>query len=359
MSTRTQRSVAPLAALESQVSLIRALRNPSIGPEIMGAAQGLRGSTMQIESEGKKLAEVLSAGLDSAPTIVVTDRMLDVILRRLDSIEFGEPLRPEDVNLFPAGYIVFPRPVEVPFSEDDYRDVFPPRVGAKFDAGFWLASSVTTREQTSKLAITEDDVLDVFDTSVQGITYSQSVSLALAEELLLADRARGHINDPDWGEIRSGLRRLYDWGVQHAPVYTSGWGFGLSWDPALREESYVLTPAGEFERRFWLTTFRTLAEEVMAPVLVPRAARRRAGRLLSKVPDVVVADLRRVKYPVKEQRLTDGSTVMWSHRWKVRGHQRTLHRGTPQERTIWVREYEKGPEGAPLIEKDRVYRLAR
>jgi len=49
--------------------------------------------------------------------------------------------------------------------------------------------------------------------------------------------------------------------------------------------------------------------------------------------------------------------ILWHHSWRVTGHVRTIHRGTPQERKVWVREHVKGH--GPLIEKDRVYRLSR
>jgi hypothetical protein len=46
-------------------------------------------------------------------------------------------------------------------------------------------------------------------------------------------------------------------------------------------------------------------------------------------------------------------------RVRSRAHDRTLYRGTPQERVVPVKASIKGPDWAPLIEKDRVYRLAR
>jgi hypothetical protein len=303
--------------------------------------------------------------LDTAPTIVVTDHMLDLVLARLDRVELGDPLQPEDVSLFPSGYVVFPRPVEVPqITADDAYGMIPPRMAAQFDAGFWMPSSIVTRAAVNTnrrgVGTYTTPALDIFDTDTDGLMYTQSVSVGLAEEILTADHDKGQIREAlDWTQIQRGIARLRSLGVKHAPIYSSGWGFGLSWDPAEREPDFVLTSAGEFERRFWLTLWRTMAEEVMAPVTIPRPDRRRAARMLSQIPEVVVADLRRVKHPVTQERLGDGAEVMWSHRWKVRGHQRTLHRGTDRERTVWVREYVKGPESAPLIEKDTVFRLRR
>ena len=73
-----------------------------------------------------------------------------------------------------------------------------------------------------------------------------------------------------------------------------------------------------------------------------------------------VLDLRRLHHrDESEEHLDDGSTVMWTHRWPVREHTRTLYRGTSREKTVTVKGYEKGPAHLPLIVKDRVYRLSR
>lgn len=326
------RSPRPLDALNSHVGLIRAMGRPDSNALCEAMFERAAYTTPGVATRD------VANKLNGATTIVVTDRMLDVVVERMAGVRFGDPLRPDDL-LFPAGYVVFPRPIELPLVPKDYApDTFPQHVTAAFDAGFWVPSSIT-----STVGALHGFAPD------GGIMYVQSISPTLG--------ARYRTQDIDVNAFDREMQQLLRAGIRHAPVYASGWAFGVSWDPAEREASYILTAAGEFERRFWLSLFRALKEEIFAPVRLRRQDRRPAQRL-GLVPDVVVADLRRVKHR-DEERLPTGEIVMWTHRWRVTGHVRTLHRGTPQERTTWVREYVKGPADRPIIEKDRVYRLSR
>jgi hypothetical protein len=335
----------PLDALASQVSLIRAWQGEH-GDDLVHAMGASSRSTALIEAAGtgRRAADGLASLLNRATTIVVTDRMLDVVLDRMYAIRFGEALQHKDM-LFPSGYILFPRPIDIGPLEDDDVDmtVFPRRPIAQFDAGFW-----------TPMGITDTTSLHGFSSGVtSGIMYAQSNSLPLLQR---------HSPPADSGEpyedFQEGIDRLERMGIKHAPIYSAGWAFDLSWDPAKREETFVLTPAGRFEREFWLTLWRTLRDEVFAPVRLRRQDHRAAARL-GLIPEVVVADLRRVKHRNTEEVLPTGEVVMWNHRWLVRGHLRTIHKGTPQERKVFVREHVKGPENMPLISKDRVYRLSR
>lgn len=363
----------PLDALDSHVAVVDALASPD-GAGIIESATA-DGQTGVRETDTKRVndqrfARALSDQLNTATTLVVTDRMLEFVLDRMASIPFGDPLRPDDL-LFESAYIVLSRPVTVgDLGDDDYGDVFPPRRFAQFDAGFYVPMGVATYDALRKAEVTAD-----------GILYAQCASIPTLERVFadLVVPGGRFVRDRDGGlsivsaesidvtqdglhlragEIMHAMQRLYAMRLKHVPVYSSGIGFGVSWDPELREEDFVLTPAGEFERRFWLSLLRTIVEEVFAPVRFRRADYRRAARA-GIIPDVVVADLRRVKHTAKEETLPGGETIMWSHRWMRSGHPRTIHKGTEKERTIWVREHVCGPKSMPLILKDRVHRLSR
>lgn len=92
---------------------------------------------------------------------------------------------------------------------------------------------------------------------------------------------------------------------------------------------------------------------------VDRAARKRAVRAgWTHEPRVQVVTLRRqeVINPYAEQ----SGPVEWSCRWRVREHWRTLHRGTPDERTVLVHEHIKGPAHLPIKPPNmRVWNVAR
>lgn len=330
-------AVRPLAALESHVALIRALRNPSVGPRLIGE----QGSHSSINTAPKTFADLL----DAAATFVVTDAMLTEILRQMARVEFGQPLLPEDLGLFPSGYVVLPHPVIIPHDHpDDVAPyVVPRRMAAAFDAGFWLQTghdlSVLVEGSGSEQAYKG------------GLMYGQSLSTGLLEQWASGADEGSVARELEWITNRAHLR--------HLPIYATGWAYETSWDPQYRDKDFVLTPAGEFERRFWMTLWRLLGEEVVAPVRFRRVDYRQAARGRDGVPEVVVCDLRRVRHPVTEERVDGAATILWSHRWKVRAHLRVLHRGTDRERTVTVKEYVKGPEHLPYLAKDRLYRLAR
>lgn len=63
----------------------------------------------------------------------------------------------------------------------------------------------------------------------------------------------------------------------------------------------------------------------------------------------------------KSVRSLAGRAIDWSSRWLVRGHWRK-HEGLGKNRTgdycvdgfTWVTEHERGPEGAPVVQKTRL-----
>lgn len=336
----------PLDALDAQVSLIDAF-NSEVGSRLVEAMN--LGRRLEIaEGAAERAAREIARDLNTATTVVVTDRMLDFVLDRMDSITFGDPLVPDDL-LFEAAFIVLSRPVQIAdLVYDVYApDTYPPRRMVTFSAGFYAPKPIEHR-----------DILRNEELMTDGIIYCQAVSVDELQAYYDELRSERDHDAQTLADIEASMEMLRDRKLSHVPVYSSGWAFGLTWDPAYREETYTLTPAGEWERRFWLSLLRTLKEEVFAPVRFRRAEQRRMERR-GMIPDVVVADLRRVKHAAKEERLVTGETIMWSHRWRRRGHPRVLHRGTDKEKTVWVREHICGPESMPLIEKDRVYRLSK
>lgn len=336
----------PLDALESQVALIDALRSP-VGMNLVAGMTEYG----KVDELSRRAANDLASTLNVTTTVVVTDRMLDFVLDRTASVPFGDPMVPDDL-FFESAYFVFPRPVRVgPLADDDTQN-FPRRLVAEFDSGFYVPQNISTIDELRHTEVPRD-----------GIMYVQSISPPVMDKYL--DGLRQELADGDptdkrlaLAEVEEGLRQIRALGLKHCPVYSSGWALGMSWDPELREPDFVLTPAGEFERRFWLALLRTVREEIFAPVRFKRADYRRAARR-GLIPDVVVADLRRVKHRDKEETLPTGETIMWSHRWMRRGHPRTIHKGTDREKTVWVREHVCGPDSMPLILKDRVYRLSK
>jgi hypothetical protein len=342
----------PAQALEDHVALIRALRQ----------------HRYPLSSQSAGFQDALAFALDAAETIIVTHQLLDFVLERAETVPLGQPLYPEMLP-FPSAFVVLPRNVLVPLNREEEAGIDPPRhIVAHFDMCAWLQAgdvwedgieiedgATEPPDPTDAGATFEDYTSSGTRISNRGIGYFQMMSAPMVH------RGLDHLErDIEFGDGST----LGTYSIPAPlPVYSSGWKYGVSWDPEARGESFALTEAGAWERRFWLALFATLNEqvEITRPHL-DRATRRRAmrGREVTKLPDVVVCNLRMLTKKNK-----DGSERRvrpkpeWQHRWRSRAHDRTLYRGTPQERVVPVKASIKGPDWAPLIEKDRVYRLAR
>lgn len=89
----------------------------------------------------------------------------------------------------------------------------------------------------------------------------------------------------------------------------------------------------------------------------PKDDVRRARRAGQPDPAVTVVDLRRLHRPqIPDEDPLDGPSRIYRHRWVVSGHWRNQAFGHQwgQRRQTWVPSYVKGPDGAPLLETERV-----
>jgi hypothetical protein len=105
-----------------------------------------------------------------------------------------------------------------------------------------------------------------------------------------------------------------------------------------------------------LTTWALMQQSLTVSERQPanRAERRRAAR--AQLPsDVLVVRLRRRSIDHDGPEDTDVEPVHWSHRWLVGGHWRNQWLPSRScHRQQWISGYVKGPEGKPLLVKDRV-----
>ena len=112
----------------------------------------------------------------------------------------------------------------------------------------------------------------------------------------------------------------------------------------------------------WLYAWaQFVKQEIVYPerTQVPRADRRRAERAGEALPTLNVVLLRRVAHP---QHSDGESEVAWTHRWMVSGHWRNQPYGprdAPSHRAQWINGYVKGPDGLPLVVKERVTSIIR
>lgn len=115
------------------------------------------------------------------------------------------------------------------------------------------------------------------------------------------------------------------------------------------------TPWMSSIRCYLLALWRFMAQEIYETdsTGAPRALARRASRRIAN-PTVRTVRLRRVHHSA-----STGGSREWSCQWAVRGHWRTLRRGTDRERKVWVSPYTKGPEDRPFRATTKIVSIER
>jgi hypothetical protein len=92
-----------------------------------------------------------------------------------------------------------------------------------------------------------------------------------------------------------------------------------------------------------------------------RATARRWNRGMLGTAEVNVVTLREDEPAIVwKNPYADPSPILWSHRWRVRGHYRNqYYPSTGEYHLIWIESFIKGPEDRPLLEKDTLYVVKR
>lgn len=110
----------------------------------------------------------------------------------------------------------------------------------------------------------------------------------------------------------------------------------------------------------WLLMGQTLT--VSTEVHTPRASMARIGRLDPRLLGVVrQVTLRHKSIAPDRHGNVEGPRREWAHRWVVTGHWRKKRKdarpGTPSK--IWITDFFKGPEGAPLLDPSKLVNVLR
>jgi hypothetical protein len=109
--------------------------------------------------------------------------------------------------------------------------------------------------------------------------------------------------------------------------------------------------------RFILACWEWMGYQLPSRALPNRQIARRLGRSRLDARDVLVIDLQATERdhipPATHQ------VVQWHYRWRVRSHKRHWVDKDGNHRVTDVRSYVKGPEGAPLVERDVLFNMRR
>lgn len=105
--------------------------------------------------------------------------------------------------------------------------------------------------------------------------------------------------------------------------------------------------------------WQLMQQPTLAERTIHRADRddeRRAARAGYSDPDVTIVDLRQIYRPQEARGNGEEGSRVYSHRWVVSGHWRSQPHGPERSlrRQQWIPSYVKGPDGAPLLETERV-----
>lgn len=77
-------------------------------------------------------------------------------------------------------------------------------------------------------------------------------------------------------------------------------------------------------------------------------------------PTEVIEILLRKNLVARREGVSEGEPVLWSHRWVVDGHwRRQYYPSTNSHDWVYIDSYVKGPEEAPLMLKDKVFKVIR
>jgi hypothetical protein len=142
------------------------------------------------------------------------------------------------------------------------------------------------------------------------------------------------------------------------PMHCTPWWWGMQF------EGNEITEAGRptGASHWWgivQTTLRLMQQRIAAHHVeqAPRSSRRYAKRLDLDDHGVTVVTLRRERTPQSGEPLSE---FHYSHRFIVHGFWRNQwYPAAGVHRQIYIADYEKGPEGAPLIVKPRAYKWTR
>lgn len=306
----TERTPTWSAALDAQLDLLRFWRSPegmSTGNMVNvlpALHQGLvdfdtltdPDNRAQVNEIGRKTAEEFADALDRGATYWVADEVVELLKVAGPTLP-PATLRADDLP-HPAGFVWFEHPI-----------ILPPPQGLP--------------EGAPEIGPDHIQVMQWFagDDHVRVVPYFQQVL---------------HVT-------RYGT-----------PIGAVTWNFG---EPAPADTPAKAVLAQTMVAFWFLSQQRVVVTRRRA---VSRPARRRAERAHFQIAEdgIQVVTLRRAQREHEET--TSPVEVEWASRWLVNGHWRQQwYPASEEHRPLWINPYVKGPDGAPLVLKDRVYRFAR
>jgi hypothetical protein len=326
MSTATQQDW--LAAYDAQLDLLRWVRSETgrrfLKGKFMFESEEYSPATRQML---RAVNEAEEGRLEAASPYFVSRDMCRMVEAAAPSFA-PEPIFPTDL-LSLSGFVYFERPFRIP-------DRFDRPVSL---AAFSWCPLMTDATRPERLLSRQDEVFEWLEER-HGQGKVDGLAICLYESSDSSEWPEGAIVPPI------------------TPLHFTPWWWGMAF------EGNEVTEGGRPTGASWWwkilqTTLRLMQQRITVhhqerPL---RSQRRYAKRLNLNERDVTVVTLRRERSQEHGEPLSE---FHYSHRFIVGGHWRNQwYPASAVHRQIWIADYEKGPEGAPLIVKPRVYRWTR
>lgn len=406
MAFRMPNALTPSQCIDTHIDLVEWLRTQQ-GIDTIGRFNQLFGPGHEPLSWGRysdpaDMAKELYRSLNEADTFYVTAEMLQIAAEAAEDLE-GMPLFPRDlvsrnmlilfdldagvtyndysVAHYEAHMRRFPlRAIHVQHRPNQVRLIKDGEV-VRGPEGLHDGAAIFYWCEPDRMRVVYEDYSEM---ALQRVSEArdrlESVTDETGEEAdsLLEHLERGiskweEVNAESWSFLESYTGPL-------VPLDFTAWAYGTQWSTMswerrieLDEEAQrtgvdqIITDSGQCSphvgehRRLLMSILLLMKEEVYRERMQPdRAARRRWKASSVNRPEdycVTVTRLRRIHDGGDHP--PSGEEHYYSHRWAVRGHWRRIHKGTPEERAVWVRPHIKGPEHAPFVPKGRVTMLDR
>lgn len=375
--------------VDRQVTLIKFWRNHQ---EAAGLASSVLNTWiapyrgMEETSISKRLASHIADSLDIAETFQLTNPMFNLVQAAAESME-NDMLRRTD-PFTKAGYmeidgILWHQTVPLIQSREHPGVRDPGWLPLK--ALSWQNEPTLMRDPQAKSDLMKyGDTIDQTALHKGGIVITQWVDIHRLLDPQDGDPTFGHdftqvLKKENFGDWILRLPWLLadrtPWTYDH-PWQSSGKD---EWQPGtiLPDGSIQVDETVAFIRRFMLAFFR-IAHQFVEAEPVQRSVRRRRERASNhKLPhfgEIKIISLRRVEQTGEIDEEDDERQWKLTHRIMVRGFWRWQWHPTPSEpdhecehckaasgfhQQIWINPFIKGPQGTPLVIKDRVFKVER
>lgn len=368
-----------LTSLEFQTALLEWLARSSSLPSYQQFMKvyGYQKVDQQEEREtlGKYLHDNVRDVVKAASTFYVSPDMCELVRMAAEDMPVSG-LQPTDMPT-DTGFLVFDRPLTLSNAIwSTEAEEAGTEVDVRISAIAWRVGSVRKAPATDPQGsdvVGLDPMVPIGLESVPGLSYFLFQTPRDVAVMMNQDLAEGEDGvTADETQRFNGPLPIYDF---------SGWAFNTPWYATAEEVGHAIEQDGEQgpvsgvhsivdqTRRLLIATWRILNQTnivTLDPTRPPRHLRRRAERvgITPEDGDIVVIRMRREVFQgLHKAAGTEEDDVPWyTVRFMVRGHWHNYWvgpRGAQHLQPKYVLPYEKGPEGAPLVKRNKIFSLER